>query len=165
MIFGDRITNDQKKILSRYMTEVPVRLGSLAAELGLEVRSATLPHGKSGQVSPSQTAPAGFTIRINRHESKERQRFTLAHEIAHFLLHRDKLKNGIMESVLYRADGISNQEEIEANKLAAEMVMPFSAIESRMGNRRAHIDSEMVKEFAREFRVSAPAMEIRLGLR
>jgi hypothetical protein len=165
MIFGNRMTDQQQAIIARYITEVPVRLGALAAELGLEVRSATLPHGKSGQIAPSETAPSGFTVRINRHESKERQRFTLAHEIAHFLLHRDKIKNGIMESVLYRADGITNREEVEANKLAAEMVMPAAEISKRIANRKNKIDEELVKEFAREFRVSAPAMEIRLGLR
>ena len=165
MIFRNRLTADQIAIISEHSRDVPIKLGALARDLGLEVSVATLPHGKSGQISPSPTAPAGFAIRVNRHESKERQRFTLAHEIAHFLLHRDKIKYGITESVLYRADGITNDEEVEANKLAAEIVMPASEIRSRIGNIAAAVDEDLVKRFAREFKVSAPAMGIRLGLR
>lgn len=165
MNFNGRLTPEQLDVLRRHAQTVPVRLGDLARDLGLEVRIATLPHGKSGQIAPSTNAPAGFSIRVNRHESKERQRFTLAHEIAHFLLHRDKIKDGITESVMYRADGITNREEVEANKLAAEIVMPASAIRERIGNRAGNIDISLVKHFAREFKVSSPAMEIRLGLR
>ena len=165
MLFNNRMTKQQIEIIKRFTDEVPVRLGALATELGLQVMSATLPHGKSGQIAPSASAPSGFAIRINRHESMERQRFTLAHEIAHFLLHREKIKNGITESVLYRADGITSQEEVEANKLAAEITMPSAKIKERLGNQANNINEEIVIQFARDFKMSTPAMEIRLGLR
>ena len=90
MLYKDRLTDEQKAIIARHLREVPVKLGALAKDLGLDVSVATLAYGKSGRISPSSTAKSGFAIRVNRHESKERQRFTLAHEIAHFLLHRDK---------------------------------------------------------------------------
>lgn len=163
--FSSRLTPDERATILRHISNVPVKLGPLARDLGLVVRVATLPHGKSGQISRDPDAPSGYMIRVNRHETIERQRFTLAHEIAHYLLHREKIKNGIVESVLYRADGISNAEEIEANRLAAEIVMPRIRIKEKIGNRGGIIDDEIVEEFAKAFQVSKPAMEIRLGLK
>ena len=162
MIFQDRLTKEQSDILNEHLSNVPVKLGELAKELGLIVKVSTLRYGKSGQIKPSQSAPSGFEIKVNRHESKERQRFTLAHEIAHFLLHKDKIQNGVEETVLYRAEGISNQEEIEANKLAAELMMPSRMIKIKLDGRIPNED--IAEELAREFRASIPAMSIRLGV-
>ena len=77
----------------------------------------------------------------------------------------DKIKFGITESVLYRADGISNVEEAEANRLAAEIVMPSAEVQKRVNGLDEKIDEETVRAFAEEFCVSAPAMQIRLGLK
>jgi len=162
--FNQRMTAEQFEIVKRHSANVPVRLGALAEELGIVVRVSTLPHGKSGQIAPSKEASSGYTIKVNRHESKNRQRFTLAHEIAHFLLHKDKIGSGIYDSVLYRADGITNREEVEANQLAAEIIMPASAIRDRMQNFNGVLDEDAVSVFSSEFRVSSRAMEIRLGL-
>lgn len=41
-----------------------------------------------------------FRILINGREAKTRQRFTAAHELAHFILHRDKLGRQYPENVL-----------------------------------------------------------------
>ena len=64
-----------------YMSEYPVKLGAIASALGVKVLLSTLPRGTSGQIGQEDGA---FVIRVNRHEAKHRQRFTLAHEIAHF---------------------------------------------------------------------------------
>lgn len=163
--FASRMDDAQVASVLRHISESPVKLGPLAKALGLVVKISTLPQGKSGQISPSQEAPSGYMIKINRHESKERQRFTLAHEIAHFLLHKDKIGSGIFENILYRADGISNEEEVEANRLAAEILMPRDLIRSQLGNRVGNVDEETAERMAEAFQVSVPAMKIRLGLK
>lgn len=160
-----RISPDQREVIHRHLQNIPVKVGALARELGLVVKVGTLDYGKSGQIAPDSEAPCGFAIRVNRHESKERQRFTLAHEIAHFLLHRDKIKNGIYENTLYRADGISNREEIEANRLAADILMPREGLANRLRGINTAADDELAEQLASEFQVSKPAMEIRLGVR
>lgn len=150
-------------ILDRYKAEVPVKLGALAAELGLEVFKSTLRPGISGLIEPSQTAASGFRIKINRHETVERQRFTLAHEIAHFLLHRFDIGKGVVDDTLYRS-ALSSRKEIEANKMASQIIMPLPSIQQAKAELSHLPVDEMVEVLAKRFRVSQQAMRIRLGV-
>lgn len=160
----DRLTPPQKEILSRHLADVPVKLGALARELGIEVMAATLAPGISGEIRKIEGdgATGAYRIRINRHEKKERQRFTLAHEIAHFLLHKDKIGDGLYDDVLYRSK-LSNNLEYEANRMAAELVMPSAAINDLTAKEK-YIDDEKLREFSEIFGVSKDAMTIRLGI-
>ena len=99
-----RVVPAEQRIVEKYIAERPVKLGDLAKELGLIVVRSTLGARISGQIMPSTDAPSGFEIKLNRYDSPERQRFTLAHEIAHYLLHRDSIGNGVFDNVLYRSN-------------------------------------------------------------
>lgn len=153
----------QKLILQRYTAELPVRVGALAKELGLKVVKSRLEPKISGQIGPSEEAPAGYEIKVNMYESAERQRFTLAHEIAHFLLHRDRIGRGISDTVLYRST-LGSRIETEANKLAADIVMPSDQINQALRSTSSVIGEAEVEKIARDFKVSKSAMRIRLGL-
>lgn len=159
MIIPDRY----KSILDSHSQEVPVKLGLLARELGLEVFKSTLKPDKSGLIEPSDHAPSGYRIKINRHEMVERQRFTLAHEIAHFLLHRQDIGGGVVDDVLYRS-GLSDRKEVEANKLASRIIMPDSSVRLAQA-KLSHLPlDEQIIELSKLFRVSHPAMRIKLGV-
>lgn len=150
-------------VVKQRLSEVPVKLGGMAADLGIDVFKSTLPPGISGLIEPSDTAPSGYRIRLNRYESTERQRFTLAHEIAHFLLHRQDIGGGVVDDTMFRS-GLSNRKEVEANKLASILVMPDTAV-SAARKKLAHLPlDEQVECLAEEFRVSVPAMKIKLGV-
>lgn len=151
-------------VLEQYVDQVPVQVGALAQALGLGVFRSTLQPGISGQIEPDQDFPAGFAIKVNRHESKMRQRFTIAHEIGHFALHRDRIGNGIRDTILYRSK-LSNSLEAEANRFAATLLMPISKIRSSLIARSLARTREAAKVLAEEYEVSVDAMEIRLGLR
>ena len=143
--------------------DTPVKLGALAADLGIEVFKSTLPPGISGLIEPSDTAASGYRIRLNRHEIIERQRFTLAHEIAHFLLHRQDIGAGVVDDTMYRS-ALSNRKEVEANKLASQLIMPDESI-AKARSRVRHLPlDEQVEALSAEFSVSAPAMRIKLGV-
>lgn len=160
---ADRVNVDHAAILRRHTAEYPVKVGELATELGLKVVRTPLPPKISGLIKPSADAPAGFEIRVNKYESPERQRFTVAHEVAHFLLHRDEIGSGVVDSIMYRSN-LTSRKEAEANKLAADIVMPAKAVGrelERLGGRRT---DDVVEELAAMFRVSVPAMKIRLGV-
>lgn len=157
-------TPSQLALIEQYSTQVPVRVGALAQELGLGVLRSTLQPGISGQIGPSSDYPAGYVIRVNRHETKSRQRFTIAHEIGHYILHRDKIGLGITDTVLYRSK-LSSNLEVEANRFAANLIMPMSKIREKLALIGRGIDRTVAKELADIFEVSADAMEIRLGLR
>lgn len=150
-------------IVRRHMSEIPVKLGSLASDLGLEVFKSTLQPGISGLIEPSDTAVSGYRIRLNRYDITERQRFTLAHEIAHFLLHRQDIGGGVVDDVMFRS-ALSNKKEVEANKLASVLIMPDTQVE--VARREvAHLPvDQQVERLASEFRVSLPAMRIKLGV-
>ena len=139
-------------------------MGLLARDLGVAaVKIASMPTGVSGQISNEN---GQYVIRVNRNEARERQRFTIAHELAHFLLHRhviDASPNGITDNVLYRS-GAPEQIEFEANRLAAEIVMPMKLIEAKLKTNFGGIVTEAtIESLADSFEVSKAAMEIRLS--
>jgi len=123
----------------------------------------TMPPSISGLIEPDESATSGFRIRINRHEIAERQRFTLAHEIGHFILHRSLIGGGVVDDTMYRS-ALSSRREVEANKFAAELCMPRNLIEEERAKRK-HLDGDsLVDEMAKLFKVSRQAMRIRLGV-
>lgn len=158
-----RISPLEQEIVDRYRQERPVRVGQMAADLGLEVVRAALDPKVSGLIRPSLTARSGFEIRVNKYETKERQRFTVAHEIAHYLLHRNDIGSGVVDSIMYRS-ALTSKKEIEANKLAAAIVMPYSLIQREVAGLRGLAADVVAERLAASFGVSVPAMKVRLGI-
>ena len=159
----NRVVSEHREVLDQYLSERPVRLGQLASELGVKIKISSLGAGVSGKISRED---GRYVIRVNRNEARERQRFTIGHELAHFLLHRDVIDaspNGITDTVLYRS-GEPEQIEFEANRLAADIVMPLELVERELqegfGGR---ITEASIEALANHFEVSKAAMEIRLS--
>ena len=157
------ISTEQWEIVRGHMEQVPVRVSALAKDLGLTVKVATLKPGISGEIRPDANSPSGYKIRINRHEAKNRQRFTAAHEIAHFLLHRNLIGNGLEDTVLYRSR-LSNSIEAQANGLAANLLMPRDIVQNEIRENADLDEEQMVDLLAAKFHVSPAAMRIRLGV-
>lgn len=157
------ITPEHQTTLSTYSSQIPVSVGSLARELGLSVSISSLSPSISGLIEPDSTTPSQFRIRINRYESEERQRFTIAHEIAHYLLHREYIRNGIVDSVMYRSS-LSSKREAEANRLAADIIMPMARLSDELQRLGGVRDDATAIALARLFKVSIPAMKVRLGI-
>lgn len=152
-----------RDIIEASQSEPPVRLATVAQALGIRLRASTLPVGISGEIRPDPESPAGFTVRVNRHDAVRRQRFTIAHELSHFLLHRDQIGDGIVDDVLYRSE-ISDAREAEANRLAADILMPRSLVAEWVDRARALGVTDIPKYLAEKFEVSEAAIKIRLGL-
>lgn len=148
--------------IDQFTEDYPVKLGEIAKNLGITVLLSTLPRGTSGQIGQEE---GQFVIRINRHEAKHRQRFTLAHEIAHFLLHRDRILDagGWSENVLLRS-GQPAEIEYEANRLASDLVIPSSQLADATAEYSGPLTSEVIEDLARRFGVSTTAMEIKLQM-
>ncbi len=136
-------------------------MGRLAAELGVTIRIARLERRISGQISREDEK---YIIRVNRYEVRERQRFTIAHELAHYLLHRhviDASPRGIRDNVLYRS-GAPRIVEYQANRLAAEIIMPRELLIRKLGSNGQRVDEKKTERLAAEFQVSPLAMKMRL---
>ena len=157
-----QVDADLMKVVFRHIEEIPVQLGAIAKDLGVSVKLSTLRPGISGHIRREEGA---YVIRVNRHEVRERQRYALAHELAHFLLHREEIdrSGGIEDNVLYRS-GASEQMEYEANRLAADLVMPMAAVRRELKLLEPLASEEVIDRLAEVFRVSRAAMEIRLSV-
>ncbi|WP_034798858.1 ImmA/IrrE family metallo-endopeptidase [Hyphomonas beringensis] len=159
-----RIRPLEAEIVQEAIRQRPVKVGALAQSLGLRVtRSSGLKPTISGLIRPASDTPSGYEILVNKYEVPERQRFTVAHEISHYLLHRDDIGAGVVDSVMYRSS-LSSRKETEANQLAAAIIMPAAAVTREMNELGSPEDAAVVQELAELFRVSVPAMKIRLGV-
>ena len=163
LLSDDRVREDEAEIVRRFTLDIPVKVGQLAAELGLKVTRTPLAPRISGLIKPSEEARAKFEIKVNKYEVPERQRFTVAHEIAHYLLHRDDIGSGVVDSVMYRS-ALTSRKETEANRLAADIVMPAQAVGRELKKLGGVVTDDVVHQLAELFRVSELAMKVRLGI-
>lgn len=150
-----------QETLSNHQIEFPVKVGQVAKDLGIDVKKSTLPAGKSGQI---KLINGHGEIKVNRHDTHARQRFTIAHEIAHFLLHHEMLVgDGIIDDVLYRSN-LSDELEAQANRLAADIIMPWNLIKEKIQTfGDVKLKDEHIELIANDAEVSVAAMKIRLG--
>ena len=152
---------EQLEIVNRHQKEAPVKVVPIAKELGLRVfrsKAGAWPDNLSGMLKRTSSNPEIFAIYVNGDHHENRRRFTIAHEISHFILHRRLIGDGIADDALYRS-GLRDTFETEANRLAADILMPWHLINSFLKK-----DVTDIRELAKEFEVSNSAMSIRLGV-
>jgi Zn-dependent peptidase ImmA (M78 family) len=109
-------------------------------------------------------------IGINSTHGDARQRFTISHELGHLRLHKGRpmfvekhvqvnLRNSVSSKAI-------SMEEIQANRFAAELLMPSSLVmreaSRRLKRNKSTSRDSLIAQMADAFRVSRQAMEIRL---
>lgn len=106
-------------------------------------------------------------IGVASSQSDERQRFTIAHELGHLLLHDgeevhvDKLFRVNLRSQL--SSKAEDVEEIEANAFAASLLMPIGFLKADLQAVTLDIDDpSQVAKLAARYGVSTQAMTYRL---
>ena len=152
-----RTYNENMDIVRKYQNPDFVDVETLAGELGMKVCYSKQPVNISGAIFKNEKVGGsrGYVCFVNNTHSTERQRFTIAHEIAHFILHRDYIGDGITDNGLLRSN-LSSEIEIAANRLAADIIMPWHLISHALKNGREN------NELAKVLKVSNGAMSIRL---
>lgn len=150
--------------LKRYKSSFPVDVFGLASSLEVNVRVEDLGSKQSGYLRKEldQTYTAG----INSKDGGQRRRFTLAHELGHYFLHRDLLIAGENHfDRLYDGHNDSGvlkpEHEAQANRFAAETLMPEAEIRHDYFMNGAPV-LEFAGKMANKFNVSAVAMSWRL---
>jgi Zn-dependent peptidase ImmA (M78 family) len=154
---------DQYEVINRFRRTAPVDVNGLVIALGVMQERAFLPPDISGMI---ERRGGGYVITVNALDSITRQRFTTAHELGHYMLHRDRIGDGIADDRAYRSSSsgkyrntrIGPREETQANAFAANVLMPFDLIE-RLKKEGYRTPSELAKRLV----VSEQAMAIRLG--
>ena len=156
-----RTYNDAMMIIRDHQTQVPIPVIKIAHELGCKVyRAKGWPDNLSGKIKRLvDEEEREFAIYVNNEHAPTRQRFTIAHEIAHCVLHEDEIGDGFFDDALYRS-GLSNAQEAEANRLAADILMPRRLLNQAIED----MEDPTIPALAKKFKVSESAMSIRLGI-
>lgn len=154
--------NSEMRIVARHMADAPVNIQAILADLGIEYEEIPMVEA-SGSITRRGDS---FTVSINATDSAPRKRFTAAHELAHYLFHRDLMGDGqkmhrhvdkLFNGNKQQEDGIFKREhEVQANRIAAQIIMPKPLVEKKFKS------TTDIAELAKIFRVSNSAMEIRL---
>lgn len=162
-----RIPEDARKKLRAFCGDLGEDIVALAIDLGVSVFADDdlLPY-ESGALKfdPFCGSRSKYKIVVNPRHSPERQRFTIAHELAHFLLHRDDSAFGPLPETIHRdengfryIDQPDPGREREANRFASALLMPPNLFAPAF--RRFNGD---VASLAKLFGVSERAASIRV---
>jgi Zn-dependent peptidase ImmA (M78 family) len=146
--------------------ELPIPAEEIARRLGAQLTYEAFDGDVSGMLyRDGEARPA--VIGVNSRQAPTRQRFTVAHEIGHLVLHKGQAV--FVDSfvrVNWRA-GKSGRDEVEANAFAAELLMPRQFIERQIDaavSRHKTLRREaLIAELANKFKVSSEAMSYRLS--
>ena len=113
------------EIIRMRQQTIPVPIVALAEDLGATAYTVNWPDDKSGMIraNTSRDGKRSYEIYVNARHHYHRQRFTIAHEIAHIVLHDHLIGDGITTDELYRS-GLPNAIEWAANRFAGNILIP-----------------------------------------
>ncbi len=153
-----------KKAISLGEDQGYLDIVALANEYGVKVFNEELDSDRSGFVRYDADSDS-FSIYANVNQSKQRQRFSIAHELAHLVLHEDKIRE---QGEVDRENtmSLSLEEENEADQLAADILMPeptvrdYVEVNNLDGNKP--LEKEAIEKISDSFNVSMPMAIIRM---
>ena len=153
-----------RKLLNQFKLQPPIDIEALVKAHNIAIRTQELEDSISGMLVIKD---GRVIIGVNEKHHPNRQRFTLAHELGHFLLHRGSSSIFVDASTVFFRDGISSDgskaQEVEANAFAGELLMPEKLIREAINSRPIDaFDEGAVRRLATQFAVSAQALTIRL---
>ena len=177
MPLASRAVRTALNVLATEQVErAPVPIDEIAGKFA-HVMYYKLPDDVSGMLLPlpKEAAKHKWSIVVNVDHAEVRQRFTIAHELGHLLMHRYTTPHADGRFVVRFRDAKSatgsDREEIEANQFAAELLMPESLVLKDAthfgldlgGDSDARSDAAALARLARRFRVSVQAMSLRVA--
>lgn len=142
-------------LIEEHQKKPHIKMIPLAKAFGVKVYEMNdCPDEISGMIRKDQ----GYAIYVNASHSEDRQRFTIAHEIGHLILHTHMIGDGVTEDALYQS-GLNNLVEQQANNFAIDILMPWHLVREEI--RRG---ASTVEELAKIFMVTNSTMSIRLSV-
>ena len=154
-----------RTLISDYkISKAPVPVERLVRSKGISIQFAPLDGDLSGMAFVKDNIP---TIGVNSLHHPNRQRFTIAHELGHIVLHRPLIENAIhLDRGSLKRDVVStlgiDPIEIQANTFAAELLMPSAILERIVDGKPVDMeDDKAIANLAKAFRVSPAAMRFR----
>lgn len=173
-MFGRNLEIEKKAqylLDSLQITRIPIPVEEIAKKIGVSVVAFDLGEDVSGVLHiKNNSAKIGY----NPNESKVRQRFTVAHELGHYQLHRkdDKIfvdNENYYQLIMFRSAKLNLSAkditlEQEANAFAAALLMPKSLIQDELKNYNGFdlSDNSMITDLSKKFEVSIQAISYRI---
>jgi len=147
--------------------KLPINIDKIIKSQSLKL----VPYDEEGVSGILMIEQNNTIIGYAEHESPKRQRFTKAHELGHFMLHRGG--NLFIDKdfkTMYRpSTGVPSSEwqEWEANEFAACILMPKHLVKEEMKKIQIDYsddsDNSWIEQLAKKFDVSISAMSIRIS--
>lgn len=130
----------------------PLDLNAVAKELSVKIEYINFENSEiSGKLYNKE---GKWIIEVNKKHAQVRQRFTIAHELAHLVLHRN-MNSSFEDAIFFRSDD-NNAKERQANLFASELLLPkkifFEKIKSFDGD---------IQKIAEYFKVSTMVVRLR----
>ena len=154
-----QIQKRAEELFAQHGSEIPVQVVAIAKSLNLRIFTIRMPEfiGSLPSGVLAETEDYSWSIFLKNTDSLTRQRFTIAHELGHFLLHRGQpfVDAFVAGETFYRSDE-DNEVEKEANYFAACLLMP--AVEVKKSWPKFSDPGELAKHF----QVSEVSMTFRL---
>lgn len=155
----DAVAEKAQEVLRKYQVTSPlVNVFDIAEREGLKIEYRVFPNGNS-DISGFLMADEK-TIYLNVDNSAERQAYTVAHELGHYLLGHEADKYGVLRRVNDYSSDEKTQEEKDADRFAANLLMPERMLRNELKKYPFLKDAPQI--LAAKFGVSVSAMKYRL---
>lgn len=160
----------EKLLQEHKIKDAPINLDAIAKSNKIEIKRDNVDDELSGFLfrdAKKKTAIIG----VNRSHHRNRQRFTIAHEIGHFLLHEGKpvhFDGRRIGATINHRDTESakgeDEDEREANLFAAELLMPAMFLTRDLKGKDFDLlgDGKFLSDLAKKYEVSVQALTFRL---
>jgi len=152
-LFKDKGKQD---IYDKYKEKYPLDIEALIKELDIKIEYKDFPDGISGRFNGNNV------IEVNKCHSLTRQRFTLAHELGHYLKQHE---GNCHRQSLLTYNSKEQIEESEANLFARSILMPADEIDNFFQEYKDSMQKEnfnFIKHLVEKFNVSTDALKVRL---
>lgn len=155
----DMVSLVSQSVLRRFGLDAGKRLPEVASQIGLDIvyRRAD---SYEGALLRIKGVPRGCVVINSAIKEDSRKRFTLAHEIGHFLLpDQQELSSPCAKNAIENWDDQLVNPELEANRFAAELLMPRTSLAPFM---RMEPSFESVRQIAEQCETSLTASAFQL---
>lgn len=143
------------------MYKIPVDVIKIAKLNDIAVYEGELEKNISGAIRYNKEKQ-NFEIMVNKNDTRERKRFTIAHEIGHYFLHKELLMSDeIHIDIMYRMPNDNEEEnkrEKDVDYFAGALLMNKTLLT------KIYMENHTITELAEIFDVSVSAMTVRLDI-
>ena len=140
-ILNSNIPIPELNTIERYSKQLPINILDLSKALGVSVYRPYIETNLEGWIEHDNEEKL-FKIYLNTQYPAKKQRFTLAHELSHFLLHKNEIIEEGQLDRAYQVTGYFDKKEFQANLYASELLIPTDLIHEIIENQPKYLEDK-----------------------